>query len=185
MCPPPNCTSTGCAGNHIWEKDVPACGIDTSNATAVGTTFILAFVVYNSAGLSATTQRSITVISQCPSEKPNLCSDGRCHDASCSTVDSLKLNPPLPDASSTFLLSLLPTSSTNFTALLLGSPTAPPINQTVYTAFGQPASFSFSPCSSSFSLKSSVTCAAIAIQVFSNGSRVDVSLPDPVELSSK
>ncbi len=190
LCPPPNCISTGCSGHHIWEKDVPSCGIDTSNSTTVGTTFIVSFVVYNSAGLSATTQRSITVISQCPSEKPNLCSDGSCHDVSCSTVNSLQSipsnNPPLE--SSTLVLFLLPTSTTNFTSLALLSTagsSSSPINQTVFTAYGQPAPFSFSPCSSSASLKTSVSCAAIAFQVFSNGSRVDVAFHDPVELNSQ
>ncbi len=187
MCPTPNCLSTGCSGNHIWEKDISSCGIDTSNSTAVGTTFVLSFIVYNSAGLSASTQRSVNVISPCPTEKPNLCSDGQCHDVSCSTVESLKTIPgvtaPLPTAS-TLVLLLLPTSSTNFTALSLGSSLAP-MNQTVFTAYGQPAPFSFSPCSSSFSLKTSVSCAAIAVQVFSNGSLSDVGMQDPEEINSK
>ncbi len=183
MCPTPSCISTGCSGNHVWEKDVPACGIDTSNSTAVGTTFVLSFVVYNSAGLSASTQRSINVISPCPTDKPNLCSDGRCHDISCSTVDSLKtipsLSTPTPQESSMLVLALLPTSVINFTA---SKPA--PLNQTVFVAYGQPAPFSFSPCSSSFSLTASVSCAAIAAQVFSNGSRVDMALQDPVEVNS-
>ncbi len=182
MCPTPNCMSTGCSGNHIWEKDVPSCGVDTSNSTAVGTTFVVSFVVYNSAGLSASTQRSINVISQCPLDKPNLCSDGKCHDISCSTVDSLKtipsLSTPTPQESSTLILVLLPTSATNFTA-------SQPLNQTVFTAYGQPAPFSFSPCSSSLSLSTSVTCAAIAVQVYSNGSQYPVFLADPVEVNSQ
>ncbi len=185
MCPPPNCISTGCSGHHIWEKDVSSCGIDTSNSTAVGTTFIVSFVVYNSAGLSATTQRSINVISQCPPEKPNLCNDRNCHDISCSTVDSLKtipsLSTPTPQESSTLVISLLPTSVINFTALTRQTQT----NQTVFIAYGRPAPFSFSPCSSRKSLTSSVSCSAIAVQVFSNGTLQDATMQDPVELNSQ
>ncbi len=185
MCPPQNCISTGCSGHHIWEKDVSSCGIDTSNSTAVGTTFIVSFVVYNSAGLSATTQRSINVVSPCPPEKPNLCSDGNCHDISCSTVDSLKRIPSLglstPTPESSTLVSLLPTSATNFTALARQTQT----NQTVFTAYGQPAPFSFLPCTSSKTLTPSVSCAAIAVQVFSNGTLQDATMQDPVEINSK
>ena len=51
-----NCQFNGCSGHHIGEKDVPACGVDTSNSTAIGTTFAVYFVVFDSAGLNATAQ---------------------------------------------------------------------------------------------------------------------------------
>ena len=62
LCPPYGCQATGCGGHLMMEKDVPACGVDTSNNTAIGTTYRLPFVVYDKGGLNATIDRVITVI---------------------------------------------------------------------------------------------------------------------------
>ena len=62
LCPPYGCQATGCGGQLIVEKDVPACGVDTSNSTAIGTIYRLPFVVYDKGGLNATVDRVIKVI---------------------------------------------------------------------------------------------------------------------------
>ena len=67
MCPPDTCLSTGgCIGSRVTDKQPVACGIDTVNAD-IGTTYTLCYVVYNSAGMEATVQRIITVVSPCDS----------------------------------------------------------------------------------------------------------------------
>ena len=66
MCPPDGCLATGCVGSRIADKQPVACGIDTTNAD-IGTTYTLSYVVYNSAGMEATAQRVISVISPCDS----------------------------------------------------------------------------------------------------------------------
>ena len=175
LCPPPNCRSTGCSGSHLGEKDVPACGIDTSNnSTAVGTTFVLTFVVYNSAGLSASAQRTVTVVSPCEPGS-NLCSDGQCHAVDCDSVYKLRaLQGPDPGAPAPLMvLVLLPTAATNFTQLLAEGADA--VNRTVFTVYGQPAPFSLLPCASALHLSSVVHCAAAAMQVMPNGSLSDAA----------
>jgi hypothetical protein len=64
LCPPAGCGST-CRGNLIIEKDVSSCNADTSNATAIGTTYRLPFVVYDKGGLGAVVYRLIQVVSPC------------------------------------------------------------------------------------------------------------------------
>ena len=67
MCPPDTCFATGgCTGSRIIDKQPVVCGIDTRNAD-VGTTYALRYVVYNSAGMKATVQRVISVVSPCDS----------------------------------------------------------------------------------------------------------------------
>ena len=68
MCPPDGCLATGCVGSRIADKQPVACGVDTVNAD-IGTTYTLTYVVYNSAGMEATAQRVISVISPCDSGK--------------------------------------------------------------------------------------------------------------------
>ena len=90
LCPPPGCQSNGCSGNHIGEKDIPACGVDTSNSTAIGSTFLVTFVVFDSSGLNASVSRAVTVVSPCDPGY-QLCSDGQCHSTDCATVDTLQV----------------------------------------------------------------------------------------------
>ena len=66
MCPPDGCLATGCVGSRIADKQPVACGVDTVNAD-IGTTYTVTYVVYNSAGMEATAQRVISVISPCDS----------------------------------------------------------------------------------------------------------------------
>ena len=68
MCPPDTCLTTGggCTGSRVTDKQPVACGVDTVNAD-VGTTYTLIYAVYNSAGVKATVQRVITVVSPCGS----------------------------------------------------------------------------------------------------------------------
>ena len=67
MCPPDTCLATGgCTGSRVIEKQPVVCGIDTMNAD-IGTTYTLRYVVYNSAGMKATVQRVISVVSPCVS----------------------------------------------------------------------------------------------------------------------
>ena len=67
MCPPDTCLATGgCIGSRVTDKQPVACGVDTVNAN-IGTTYTLRYVVYNSAGMEATVQRIITVVSPCDS----------------------------------------------------------------------------------------------------------------------
>ncbi len=80
MCPPAGCLATGCIGSRVTDKQPIACGIDTTLAD-VGTTFTLTYVVYNSAGLVATVQRVISVVSPCASGE-YLCGE------TCSAVSS-------------------------------------------------------------------------------------------------
>ncbi|GAX81803.1 hypothetical protein CEUSTIGMA_g9231.t1 [Chlamydomonas eustigma] len=172
LCPPANCISSGCSGNYIGEKPVSACGVDTSNATAVGSTFLLTYLVYNSAGLNATVSRTVVVASPCPADKPNLCS-GQCTALSCSSHNAVNSIPGVGSPSSSTVLTLLPTSQVNYTSLNITSPS--PINQTVFMTYGKPSPFSLLPCNSSFTLHTSVSCAAAAVQLLSNGTEMDVS----------
>ena len=67
MCPPDTCFATGgCTGSRVIDKQPVVCGIDTVNAD-VGTTYALQYVAYNSAGMKATVQRVISVVSPCDS----------------------------------------------------------------------------------------------------------------------
>ena len=66
MCPPDDCFSSGCIGQRVTDKQPVACGVDTSSSSvAVGTTYTLKFVVYNTAGLKASVQRVVSVVSPC------------------------------------------------------------------------------------------------------------------------
>ena len=78
MCPLDGCFATGCVGQRVIDKQPAACGVDTVSAD-VGTTYTLTFVVYNTAGLQASVQRVVTVVSPCTSSQ-YLCS------GSCSNV---------------------------------------------------------------------------------------------------
>ena len=64
MCPPDGCMATGCIGSRVTDKQPIVCGVDTVNAD-VGAVFMLKFSVYNSAGMGASVQRVITVVSPC------------------------------------------------------------------------------------------------------------------------
>ena len=77
---------TGCIGSRVTDKQPIACSIDTITAD-VGTTFTLVYKVYNSAGLEATVQRVISVISPCDSGQ-YLCGD------TCSSVRPRRMIPP-------------------------------------------------------------------------------------------
>ena len=68
MCPPDTCLATGggCDGSRIIDKQPVVCGVDTVNAD-VGTTYTLRYAVYNSAGMKATVERIISVVSPCDS----------------------------------------------------------------------------------------------------------------------
>ena len=156
-----------------------SCGIDTSNSTAIGTTFTLTFEVYDSSGLRASVSRAITVVTPCPPDA-ELCSDGHCRAAmSCDLVERLAAMPvgigtTEVEFSSTVLV-LMPSSYTNF------SSATPSANQTVLSVYGQPAPFSLLPCASALNLTADVQCAVAAVQRFRNGSDVDVSAGVTVE----
>lgn len=51
VCPPDGCFKTGCVGHRLYEKEVTACGIDTTTAP-IGATYRLIFGVYDSGGWS-------------------------------------------------------------------------------------------------------------------------------------
>jgi hypothetical protein len=172
LCPPSDCQSTGCAGHRLVEKDVLACGVDTSNATAIGTTYQLTFVVRDRGGLNASVYRIIEVISPCD-EGSQLCSDGICHSMDCSTVNNLKLIHGEVVNQADPVLVLLPSSFTNLTDLSTKKQLTS--NQTVFTTYGQNAPFSLLPCAPGTALTSQVQCAAAAYQLLSNGSWSDVS----------
>ena len=66
MCPPDGCFASGCVGQRVADKQPVACGVDTTwSSVAIGTTYTLNFVVYNTAGLQASVQRVVNVISPC------------------------------------------------------------------------------------------------------------------------
>ena len=180
ICPPAACQSNGtCSGSYVGDKDIISCGIDTSNSTAIGTTFTLTFEVYDSSGLHASVSRAITVVTPCPPDA-ELCSDGHCRAAmSCDLVERLAAMPvgigtTEVEFSSTVLV-LMPSSYTNF------SSATPSANQTVLSVYGQPAPFSLLPCASALNLTADVQCAVAAVQRFQNGSDVDVSAGITVE----
>lgn len=75
MCPPAGCFSRGCMGQRFTEKQPAACGLDLN--APIGTTFVLQFVVYDSQGLNATTQRTLTIISPCDDPTDYIC-EGKC-----------------------------------------------------------------------------------------------------------
>ena len=81
ICPPPDCYATGCVGHRLIDKQPIACGVDTANAD-IGTTYELAFVVYDSKGNAYTVTRLISVVSPC-SANQFFCS------GSCSNVSAL------------------------------------------------------------------------------------------------
>lgn len=173
LCPPDSCKSGACSGHLVVEKDVPACGVDTSQSTPVGTVYRLVFEVYDKGGLSATATRVVQVITPC-ADGQSLCSDGQCHDVDCTVwagLQALSGQADTPTSLEAPVLVLLPTSLTNYTALA----SAQPSNQTVLTAYGQPAALSLLPCASGLALTPQAQCAAAAVQVASNGSWVDVS----------
>ena len=172
LCPPAGCLATGCGGQLLVEKDIPACGVDTSHAMAVGTTYRLPFVVYNSAGLSATAFRLITVGSPCAAGT-YLCSDDQCHTVDCETVDTLASLPgqAAPTELSPVLLVLLPTSATNFTTLMddlnAGIFSS---HQTMYMQYGHPAPLSLLPCATALDLSFPLAvCAAAAVRFAAAG----------------
>ena len=173
LCPSNSCKGGACSGDLVVEKDVPACGIDTSQSTPVGTVYRLVFEVYDTGGLSATATRVVQVITPC-AEGQSLCSDGQCHNVDCPVwagLQALSSQADTPTSLEAPVLVLLPTSLTNYTALAWEHPS----NQTVLTAYGQPAALSLLPCASGLALPLQAQCAAAAVQVASNGSWVDVS----------
>jgi hypothetical protein len=142
-------------------------------------------VVYNRAGLSATVDRFITIISPCPDNKPNICPmDGQCHSVDCSTLATLSSLPgqaPEADLSSALLV-LLPTrAATNWTEIELqatsGISLAASENRTLHVAYGVPAPMSLLPCTSSLAIAAiTAECAAAAVQFnAANSSFVDAA----------
>ncbi len=79
LCPPDGCLSSGCVGHRLFEKDVLACGLDTSTAD-IGSMFVLTFVVYDSGKHSIPLAHAPTC--------PKLC---LCFVSSCAQT-----GPPLP-----------------------------------------------------------------------------------------
>jgi hypothetical protein len=148
----------GCVGQRFVDKQPLACGVDTVNGD-VGSTFTLTFSVQNSAGLTASVQRIVTIVSPCETGE-HYC-NGSCSKLDCSTSGALGSalssllgfsEPPVVPP----LIILLPSSTSNLT---LSSP-----NLTVYLKYGLPAPFSFLPCSLFSSASHSVlpSCAAAA-----------------------
>lgn len=81
MCPPDDCLATGCVNHRVIDKQPLACGVDTlSSSVAVGMTYALTFVVYNTAGKKASVQRVIAVVSPCKAGQV-LC-EGLCSNVS-------------------------------------------------------------------------------------------------------
>jgi hypothetical protein len=176
LCPLPQCLSTGCPGHLLVEKDIRACGLDTSNATAIGTTYLLTFVVRDKGGLTASAHRIIEVISPC-SEGSNLCSDGFCHSMDCSTIEKLKLFKEVAAEAQPIML-LLPFSGDGGSSINLTDYSIQKqfnSNQTVFITYGQNAPFSLLPCAPNTHLTSQVQCAASAYQLLSNGTWSDIS----------
>ncbi len=122
ICPPAGCLDTGCAGHRFFEKDLLACGIDTSTAD-IGTLFQLDYVVYDSNGANATLTRLITVVTPC--EPGEFYCDGACSQADCDALNALPQQGPQAP-----VLTLLPTR------LLTGN-NVTTSNVTTYTPYGQ------------------------------------------------
>ncbi|KAJ9522781.1 hypothetical protein QJQ45_019807, partial [Haematococcus lacustris] len=135
LCPPAGCEGElgGCVGHRVFEKDVADCGIDTGTTAAVGSTFSLVFIVFDSGGLSASVQRLVQVVEPCaPGE------------VSCQASQ---------DAAPTTRVLLLPSSATNVT-LAAG-------NETMHVE-PTPLSFLPCPSSQALG-SAAVSCAAVAL----------------------
>ncbi|KAJ9507832.1 hypothetical protein QJQ45_019262 [Haematococcus lacustris] len=171
LCPPADCydSAASCVGHRAFEKDILACGIDTS-AADIGSTFSLVFQVYDSGGLSASLARVVVVVSPCATEE--FYCDGTCSKVECSTLASL------PDASQASpqvtSVVLLPSAATNTTQ-------AANANATVFMEYGRLAPFSLLPCPSSQALGSAaVSCAAVALDSLEGD--VSAALQEPMDI---
>ena len=89
VCPPDHCLRFGCAGHELWRKGISAC---VNTMAPVGTTFVVSYVVFNSAGVMASDERVVIVAEPCgegehwcPSNDPS----GRCENAACEIVDTM------------------------------------------------------------------------------------------------
>ena len=156
MCPPVGCEASGCVGQRIIDKQPLACGVDTVNGN-VGDTFVLSFKVFNSAGLEASVQRIVTIISPCSSGQ-FFCS-GSCTNVDCTTLSAAAAAIPAlqpVNLTSPPSLLLLPSSLSNWTSSS---------NATIYLEYGQVAPFSLAPCNSAAAANQSASplCAALSI----------------------
>ncbi|KAJ9523171.1 hypothetical protein QJQ45_024097, partial [Haematococcus lacustris] len=169
LCPPEGCEGElgGCVGHRVFEKDVADCGIDTGTTAAVGSTFSLVFLVFDSGGLSASVQRLVQVVEPCaPGE---VSCQGVCSKVGCDIMASLP--SASQDAAPTTRVLLLPSSATNVT-LAAG-------NETMHV---EPAPLSFLPCPSSQALGSAaVSCAAVALDSLEGD--VSAALQEPLDVS--
>ncbi|KAJ9522297.1 hypothetical protein QJQ45_008126 [Haematococcus lacustris] len=194
LCPPAGCESElgGCVGHRVFEKDVADCGIDTGTTAAVGSTFSLVFLVFDSGGLSASVQRLVQVVEPCAPGEVS-CQGITLVSPWYALVYSLVYSLVFPvvttlpmmvvcdimaslpsasqDADPTTRVLLLPSSATNVT-LAAG-------NETMHV---ESAPLSFLPCPSSEALGSAaVSCAAVALDSLEGD--VSAALQEPEDVS--
>jgi hypothetical protein len=173
----------------VVDKQPVACGVDTtSTSVAIGTTYTLTFVVYNTAGLQASVQRVVSVISPCKTSE--FFCNGTCskvgpdvilnlfwycsshifeqNDPSpptqvdCSTLASAASLPGVGSSTPRIapLIVLLPSAETSW---LSGSVNVG-VNQSLYLQYGKVALVSIAPCPSLASANKTLSpsCAAAA-----------------------
>ncbi|KAG2454830.1 hypothetical protein HYH02_000662 [Chlamydomonas schloesseri] len=167
LCPPDNCAKTQCRAHWADRKQPSECGVDTVTA-AVGTTFRLQFVVYDSRGASATAERTITVVNPCGAGKfycpldakaspasPSASNGGFvCSDVKCEERERLANLAAVGSSAAVAAprLFLLP-------ELNAGNLSKAEADQTVFLPYRQPASFSFAPCAT---FSETAACAVVA-----------------------